>query len=46
MLMKGCHFDSEKQQIIVTCDVSHWSQSDFMGSKSTIETLEDLKSQI
>ena len=47
MLMKGCHFvEGVKQQIIVACGVSHWSQSDFMSSKSTIETLEGLKSQI
>ena len=26
--------------------MSHWSQSDFICSKSTIETLEGLKSQI
>ena len=46
MLMKGCHFDAAKLQIIVTCGVFQWSQSGFICSKSTIETLEGLKSQI
>ena len=48
MLMKGYHFVEGaklKQQIIVACGVSG-SQSVFMSSKSTKETLEGLKSQI